>query len=130
MARPSVNILTQYSYFIFGAGDDEHSDYFHEGGSGCDLVNTMLSTSDDVARPNGAVDPSLDAILRGSFQHMSDDAKCNFKARLNAMMKVGSHCNVTRFRTTQWETVAILFQPGREIKMGRRRLPHRVPVRL
>ena len=68
MARPSVNILTQFSYFIFGAGDDEHSDYFHEGGSGCDLVNTMLSTSDDVARPNGAVDPSLDAILRGSFQ--------------------------------------------------------------
>lgn len=34
-------------------------------------------------------DPSFEAILKGSFEHMSEDAKCNFKARLSVLSRVG-----------------------------------------
>ena len=34
------------------------------------------------------VDPTFEAILKGSFEHMSEDAKCNFKARLNVLSRV------------------------------------------
>ena len=48
------------------------------------------------------VDPTFEAILKGSFEHMSEDAKCNFKARLNVLSRVDTP---TRLQHTNTLTV-------------------------
>ena len=80
------------------AGDDEHSDFFHEAG---ELAGgSSWWEEQDGGRLSGY--PSVEAIFKGSFNHMSEDAKCNFKARLNLLSRVNDQCvECSEFRNSQ-----------------------------
>ena len=100
------------STFGLLTGDDEQSDFFFEPGPACGIPGIIpwWENESGAGATGGDKDPRFEQILNGSFQHLSQAAKSNFKYRLKQLTKViiSTHNRfefnlvTTQFKSDQW----------------------------